>query len=122
MGLHEVRLFLELVRQAHASRRLSYRRSRQKNLETLTQLGWLPSQMFQFIATLEPEQALCSPRKNRHPEHLEETVCEFGAGVDGKPVYIKITVVGTEDGAAGCVISFHFAEQPLLFRTAAREV
>lgn len=115
MGLQEVRLFLELVRQAHAARRLSYRRSREKNLTTLTDLGWLPSQMFEFIAALQPEQALCSPQSNRHPEHLEEMVCEFGAEIDGRAVYIKITVVGTEGGAAGCVISFHFAEQSFVF-------
>jgi len=115
MGLHEVRLFLELVRQAHASRRLLYRRSREKNLSTLTDLGWLPSQMLEFVASLEPEQALCSPRGNRNPSHDEEVVCEFGTDVEGKAVYIKVTVVGAEEGAAGCVISFHFAEQPFVF-------
>lgn len=115
MALNEVRLFLELVRLAHAARRLTYRRTREQNLVTLTELGWLPSQMFEFVAALEPEQALCSPRRNRHPEHGEESVCEFGARIEGKDVYIKLTVVGYSEDCAGCVISFHFAEKPLVF-------
>lgn len=115
MGLNEVQLFLELVRRAHRARRLTYRRSREKNLLTLTELGWLPGQMFEFVAALKPEQALCSPRENRHPEHGEESVCEFGAHIDGRDVYIKVTVVGSKDTCAGCVISFHCAERPLVF-------
>jgi hypothetical protein len=104
-----------LVREAYASKRLTYRRSREKNLATLAALGWLPSQMFAFVADLEPEQALCVPRRNTNPAHPEEMVCEFGADIEGESIYIKITVVGIDDGAAGCVVSFHFAEKPLVF-------
>jgi len=112
---HEVVLFLELVREARSANRLTYRRSRDKNLATLLDLGWLPTDMLDHVAGLEPNQALCVPRANRHPGHAYEMVCEFGTTVEGRDVYVKVTVVGLGEGAAGCVISFHFAEKTFVF-------
>ena len=114
MALHEVTLFLELVREAHEARRLTYRR-REKNLRTLTDLGWLPSQMYEFVASLQSEQALCSPWENKNPDHADEMVCEFGADIEGKDIYIKVTIVAQDDGSAGCVLSFHLAEKRFVF-------
>lgn len=115
MSLHEIVLFLQLVGEAHKARQLNYRRNRGKNRETLEALGWQPRDMFECVASLKPEQALCSPRQNRHPEYLQELVCEFGARAQDRDIYVKVTVVVHDEGVAGCVISFHFAEKPLEF-------
>jgi hypothetical protein len=108
-------LFLELVRRAHADRRLVYRRTRAKNEATLFELGWLPRDLYECVASLQPEQALGLPRDNRNPLHVDERVCEFGTAAQGRDIYIKVSAVSLDDGCAGCVISFHFAEQPLRY-------
>ena len=115
MARHEIVLFLQLLRKAHETRQLNYRRTRDKNRETLGALGWQPRDMFECVASLRPEQALCSPRQNRHPDHQRELVCEFGTEAQGREIYVKVTVVVHDNGVAGCVISFHFAEKPLEF-------
>ena len=115
MTPYEVVLFLELVRCAHAERRLVYRRTRDKNMQTLIDLGWKPSDMLDFVAALRPESALGLPRTNQHPDHSDELVCEFGCEHEGPAIYVKIAVVGLESGTSGCVVSFHFAEKPFVF-------
>jgi len=115
MARHEIVLFLQLVREAYEARQLNYRRARDKNRETLEALGWQPRDMFECVADLKSEQALCSPRQNRHPDYLRELVCEFGTKAQGHDIYVKVTVVVHDKGVAGCVISFHFAEKPLEF-------
>jgi hypothetical protein len=108
-------LFLELVRQAHDAERLVFRWARDKNALTLAALGWLPADMFAHVARLRPEQALGAVRRNMNPSHPDELVCEFGTQVKGRAIYAKVTIAGLEGGAAGCVVSFHFAEKPLTF-------
>lgn len=115
MAPHEVVLFLELVRQAHEARRLVYRWERDKNVQTLLALGWQPGNMLDYVAALEASAALGAPRRNRHPDHRNELVCEFGTSVDGQDIYVKMTIVGLESDAAGCVVSFHFAEKSFTF-------
>lgn len=115
MALHEIILFLALVRTAHAAGRLKYRRGRDKNIVTLASLGISASAMFEIVVRLEPEQALGLPWKSRHPEHPEETTCEFGTTVESHEIYVKVCIVGLDDGAAGAVISFHVAEKPFVF-------
>ena len=115
MAPHSIVLFLQLVRQAHEDHRLTYRRTREKNRETLAILGWIPDDMFEHVAGLRPEQALHTPRKSRNPAHTQEMACEFGTRAAGHDIYVKVTVVACEDGAAGCVVSFHIAEKPFQF-------
>ena len=115
MAPHEVVLFLSLVREAHSRGRLTYRRTREKNIATLLELGWLVRDMFTCVVSLQPEQALGPPRLNSHPDHTDELTCEFGTSIEGRDVYVKLTVVGLDEGAAGCVVSFHFAERPFVF-------
>lgn len=93
---------------------LAYRRTREKNLDTLTTLGLLPSEMLAVVAALHAEQALGPPWNNAHPDHPEELTCEFGTVVKDHAIYVKLCIVGFEDGARGAVISFHFAEKPLV--------
>lgn len=112
---HEVVFFLYLVQVAHEKGRLNYRREREKNKDTLLALGWTPSAMFECVVGLEPDQALGMPWQNRNPAHDQERCCEFGTVIEGMQLYIKVTVVGDDEDVAGCVISFHFAEQPLDF-------
>jgi hypothetical protein len=112
---HEVVLFLELVRQAREADRLSYRRARNKNRDTLLVLEWSATDMFAQVGALTPRDALCVPRRSRNPQHPDEAVCEFGIRVQGRQIYVKVTAVGSASGVAGCVVSFHFAERPLVF-------
>jgi hypothetical protein len=115
MAPHQVVLFLQLVREARSSDRLVYRRTRDKNRETVTTLGCTLTEMFDCVAALRPEQALRVPWPNRHPDHPDELVCEFGTRLCERDVYVKVTAVALEDGPAGCVVSFHFAEEPFSF-------
>jgi len=108
---HEVVLFLELVRQAALRGRLKPR-ERQKNQRTLALLGLSYQDMIDCILRLSPEQALRPPWDNRNPGHPEERVCDFGAHMGEHQLYVKIAVVGLEDGAAGAIVSFHLAERP----------
>ncbi|MDZ4064961.1 MAG: hypothetical protein U1E22_09890 [Coriobacteriia bacterium] len=112
---HEVTLFLRLVREARDARRLTYRRNRDKNRETLADLGWTPRNMFNAVVALQPEDALGIPWDNRNPGHITERVCEFGMALVEQEVYVKIAIVGLDDTAAGCVVSFHFAEKKLTY-------
>jgi len=111
MAPHEVVLFLELVRQAAQRGRLKPR-ERDKNLKTLALLGLSYPDMIDCILRLRPEEALNPPWDNRNPGHPEERVCDFGTHVDAHRIYVKIAVVGLEDGAAGAIVSFHLAERP----------
>lgn len=115
MAPHEIVFFLQLVRMACEQGRMTYRRDRSKNRSTLETLGWNVSAMLDQVSTLLPEQALCLPRKNSHPDFEWERTCEFGTRVHGEDIYVKMTVFGDENQARGCVLSFHFAEKPLVF-------
>ncbi len=115
MAKHEVVLFLKLVLQACESGRLTYRKDRPKNAATLIDLGWCPSDMYSVVARLRPEQALGLPWDNGYSQFARERVCEFGLQIDGRDIYVKVSIVGDESGAAGCVFSFHFAEKPFAF-------
>ena len=111
MAPHEVVLFLELVRQAAQRGRLKPR-EREKNQRTLALLGLSYPDMIECILDLRPEQALSLPWDSRNPGHPEERVCDFGTHLEGHQLYVKIAVVGLEDGAAGAILSFHLAERP----------
>lgn len=111
MAPHEVVLFLELVRQAAHRGRLKPR-FREKNQRTLAVLGLSHKDMIDCILALRPEQVLNPPWDNRNPGHPEERVCDFGTYMEEHQLYVKIAVVGLEDGAAGAIVSFHLAERP----------
>ena len=111
MSKHHVVCLLELFRRAHDAHRVTYQRDRDKNRATLEHLGIPPTEMLRIVRDLRPEQALRAPWPNRNTKFKSETVCDFGTEVDGQEVYVKIAVVGTDDGAYASVVSFHLAEQ-----------
>ncbi|MHB1452320.1 MAG: hypothetical protein ACYCXR_10930 [Coriobacteriia bacterium] len=111
MAPYEVMLFLGLVRQA-AQRGHLKPRERQKNQRTLALLGMSYQDMIDCIRGLRPEQALSPPWDNRNPGHPKERVCDFGTHIEEHQLYVKIAVVGLEDGAVGAIVSFHLAERP----------
>lgn len=115
MAPHEVGLLLELVRQARRKKCLYYRRDREKNLNTLSALGFTLGEMFAIVTALRPEDALRLPWNNTNPDFPDELVCEFGTLIEGNEIYVKVSAVGLQDGARGCVISFHFSEKPLAY-------
>lgn len=114
MSVQKVALLLDLYRTANDAGRVNFRR-RDKNLQTLAELEITPSHMREVVAALRPEDALCEPWPNKHPDYADEMSCKFGTQVRDRDIYVKITAVGLPHGARGCVISFHFAEQPLRY-------
>jgi hypothetical protein len=115
MAPHQVVLFLELVRDARKSARLVFRGSREKNINALTALGLRQSDVLDAVATLEPERAMGLPRPNDFLKFANEQVCEFGLELNDTQLYVKVTVGVDALGSAGCVISFHPAEEPMRY-------
>jgi hypothetical protein len=115
MSKHKVTLLLELFKRAREDGSVTDTSHRPDNRSTLTALGLLPSDMLDIVCEMRPEQALHAPWENRYDKFRHELTCDFGIEVDGHDVYVKITAVGTETEAHGCVISFHFAEKPFHF-------
>ncbi|MDZ4179160.1 MAG: hypothetical protein U1E29_08015 [Coriobacteriia bacterium] len=115
----EISCFLLLVREAYRTNRFGYRKDGRKvSMDTLAELGLSPRDMLERIAALRPEDALNAPWPNRNRAHSDEMVCDFGIYVDDTPVYIKISVRGTDAESRGFVISFHVADRP--FNSGAR--
>jgi len=115
MSKYQITLLLELFRQARRDGLVTDASDRSENRATLTALGLQPSDMYDIVCSTRPEQALHAPWGNRYDQFRHEMTCDFGIEVDGRDVYVKITVVGTEANAHGCVISFHFAEKPFQY-------
>jgi hypothetical protein len=59
---------------------------------------------------------MCSMRwRLWSPRFAHEQVCEFGLELQDAQLYVKVTAGVDAHGGAGCVISFHPAEQPILY-------
>jgi hypothetical protein len=112
MPEHQIALLIELFRKAYDAGRVTYRPC-DETRKTLNMLGFIPSDMYEVIAKLSVRDALNDPWSNRNPKYPQETVCDFGILIEGREVYIKITVVGLQDGARSAVVSFHFAKRRL---------
>lgn len=112
---HQVVLFLQLVSDARNNRRLVLVGNRAKNAQTLASLGLKASDVLDAVAGLKPEQAMGLPRPNRSLRFQHEQVCEFGHDFGDTEMYVKVAAGVSQGASAGCVISFHPAEDPIKY-------
>ncbi len=87
-------------------------RKRDKNLSAFDDLNISPKQREDFLKDLKPEDYCSGPNIDKdvpgHPDYYE-----FGIVVNGKEVYIKLTM-GLINKPIDC-ISFHEAEWPMKY-------
>jgi len=84
--------------------------ARDKYMETLAELGMLPSQAEEAILSLTIENYY----KGLGPGDREgEEVCEFGMMIEEKEIYIKLLTNSKHKNA--CCFSFHTAERPITY-------
>lgn len=84
--------------------------SREKNIQTLLNLGIIPRQRDEYIETLTFRNYVSGP----HKDEFEGTpLWVFGRIIQAKEIYIKIQI-NTVNKPVIC-ISFHFAAHPLTY-------
>lgn len=87
-------------------------RNRDKNLNAIAELDISSKQREDLLKDLEPENYCSGPNTDKdvpdRPDYYE-----FGIDVNGKEVYIKLTV-GLTNKPVDC-ISFHVAEWPMKY-------
>ena len=107
----EVKLFLEQFNAKVAVFGILFRDDRLKNREALQKLEITPLQREVIVKSLEVQDYVQGPIIDVLNKEKEMWV--FGKDVKGREVYIKITL-GYDNCQTIC-ISFHIAEQPLVY-------
>lgn len=90
-----------------------FRKERDENRWTLSDLDMLASEVAPFIRALTAEDYYGGPIPDNKPERKAGPLWEFGTYVQGHQVYVKLQA-GAPEAAVVCV-SFHFPEHPLSF-------
>jgi hypothetical protein len=85
---------------------------RDKNQQALAELGLTRKNRFDIIMTLSVADYCRGPEPDRNKAGC---IWEFGRIVEGRSVYIKLKIAGTDGGDIALCISFHAAEFPLSF-------
>lgn len=86
---------------------------REKNNETLTKLGWLPSHVKQEILQLTYKDYCRGPEANTSRSGNQKgSVWTFGRKIKNLDIYIKLHVIPFGENRCVC-ISFHEAEAEL---------
>jgi hypothetical protein len=106
---HQVELFLLLMRTTAADRFLL--RDRQKNRDAFALLGITSREAQAHVVALTVGDYVSGPSANL--DRPGEEVWVFGARVRGSEIYIKLAVI--TDPCACICISFHEAEQPMVY-------
>jgi hypothetical protein len=86
--------------------------SRDKNQQALAELGLTSKNRFDIIMTLSVADYCMGLEPDRDKAGC---IWEFGRIVEGRLVYIKLEIAGTDGGDIARCISFHAAEFPLSF-------
>lgn len=105
---HEVKAFLDQFK-AKARIMDPITKRRDKNDSTLNTLEISPRERIDFLLQLTVADYYKGPSKDEL--NKESDLWEFGLGIQGREVYIKISV-GIYGGPPICH-SFHFAERPM---------
>ena len=92
--------------------RVEFAGERKKNMDTLAKLGITPAGIITYINELTYKNYLSGPSDDRDTDE-KSCVWEFGTGIQGLNIYIKIKHI-QEDNLL--VLSFHEAEKPFVFR------
>lgn len=91
---------------------LSYRRD--KNLETLAELGLTLQDCKNIIISLAVEDCCKQPEDDRD-EVRGGSVWFFGKKIGGRDIYIKLKLVDLGEKKLAKCLSFHFADHPLQY-------
>lgn len=86
--------------------------SRNKNRETLLELGLTNTLMFEEIRSLEVKHYSKGPEHDRN-EKIKGEVWIFGKEIAGKEIYIKLKI--DKAGSQLLVISFHTADYKIYY-------
>lgn len=86
---------------------------RDKNAQALADLGLMPSQRRSLILDLSVLDYSAGPLPD--VDVAGQDVWIFGSTIDGKELYIKLTLRKQQDRFFAKCLSFHLAEQPLVF-------
>jgi hypothetical protein len=108
----EVETFLSLFVQKAKVFGIVFRDDRGKNMQTLLELEITPKYREDVIMNLDPDDYLEGPIKDTL--HKKGDMWVFGKGVNGKDVYIKISM-GISNSSTVC-ISFHIAEHRIKYK------
>lgn len=111
VGIDDVKSFLEQFNIKAQVFGIIFRDDRQKNRETLLELGISHLQREMIVKSLLPQDYVEGPVIDVLNRQKEMWV--FGKDVKEREVYIKITL-GYENGQTIC-ISFHISEYPLKY-------
>jgi len=107
----QVALALVQIKRLISQNKFRLRDKRQKNLATLSALGWLPEDVPAVICDLDVDDYFCGPSDDWNSGD-RNCIWEFGKYLPDhqKTIYIKLKV--TEDVLA---ISFHFQEKAIIY-------
>lgn len=86
---------------------------RDKNNQALADLGLTPMQRRHEILALTADNYVEGPMPD--PEEPNQTVWVFGKKIDGREVYIKLTLKQVEKTFLAKCLSFHVAEHALSY-------
>jgi hypothetical protein len=86
-------------------------RDRDKNTETILDLGYTKVQVKEILRRLEIKDYVDGPEEDSL--YKISPMWTFGRWIDNKEVYIKITIGNFNDSPV--LISFHFSEHPLTY-------
>lgn len=111
----EVNSFLLTMKNAlqrHNNSNWTFSTIRNKNMDTLADLGKQVQDVREVLLSLTPDDYCQGPFEDRG---IEGQLWEFGKTVDSKEIYIKIKL--SEDKRDRCVrvLSFHYPERPIYY-------
>lgn len=86
---------------------------RNKNAQALADLGLMPSQRRSVILDLSATDYSAGPLPD--VDIAGQDVWIFGSTIESKELYIKLTLNKQHDRFLAKCLSFHLAEQPLIF-------
>ena len=86
--------------------------ARQKNLDTISEMGLTLAEVENEILSLSMDDFCEGPLKDRK---MSGDLWVFGKMIGGKEVYMKLKLSGDEKRPNVFVVSFHFADTPLRY-------
>lgn len=116
-GIQEINGILSLIRDIlyKNNGRNFIIKSRNKNRDTITKLGFLTSHIKQEIFELTYKDYCDGPEQNRsRTGNPKGSVWKFGKTVNGIEIYIKLQVIPYGEGQCVC-ISFHESDKKLIY-------
>ena len=105
---HKIVLVLFQIKTLVSEGKCSLAEKREKNIQTLAELGLLPKDVFQILFELTPQNYYRGPSNDYDTKEID-CIWEFGTFIEDKEIYIKLKL--TDDYVKN--ISFHIAERKI---------